>query len=229
VRTLVLVVAVAGCQQVFGLDDTVLSPDGPTSLSITGDILDQNNAGIAGATIRWETYPGLLIKAFTTTDSTGRYALIIPYDGTPLAGDFFAGKAGYIAEAIYPTAPLSTDMMANLTLLNQQDYPTLCMAYGVTCDPAAAFIYAQIYDAQNQAVAGVVVTSNPMGTVRYNANGQASSTATATDSDGIAGVFNVAVGQVVVSASKPGWMFEQQTVYARGTMITVAQLVGQLQ
>jgi hypothetical protein len=70
-------------------------------------------------------------------------------------------------------------------------------------------------------VGGVTISSTPAGTVRYNgSNGLPSSTATMTMADGLGYVFNVAPGQVTLSATGGGMTFKSHAVNARADQVT---------
>src|SRR2546427_413630 len=71
---------------------------------------------------------------------------------------------------------------------------------------------------------GATVTSMPTGTVRYNAGGAPSSSATATAADGVAYIANVAPGNVTVQATASGQTLRQHTVNARANAITLTEI-----
>jgi len=68
------------------------------------------------------------------------------------------------------------------------------------------------------------VSSTPAGTVRYNAGGGPSSSATSTASDGIAYIANVTAGNVTVQANASGHTLRQHVVNARADVITLTEI-----
>src|SRR6266550_4136474 len=88
----------------------------------------------------------------------------------------------------------------------------------------STYAYPAVPLAAGTPVAGATVSSTPAGTVRYNAGGVPSSTATSTADDGVAYIANVAAGDVTVKASASGHTLRQHVVNAHADAITLTQI-----
>ncbi len=228
-RAVVLLVAVAGCQQVFGLDDTVhvdAGVDATTALVVTGQTYSLFGGSVGMVAVSWETDPGQLL-AMDTSDGNGMYRLAIPYAGVPVDGHLHTVRTGYLDTYYYLAGALGGDAIIDIPLMSQDSFMPLCTQVQVSCDATKAFLYFVVFDATGKALAGATVTTAPAGTVRYNDNGSPSASATATSSDGGAFVFNIPIGTISVDAAAVGWTFLQRTMFARAGALNLTYLVGQ--
>jgi hypothetical protein len=176
-------------------------------------------AGVAIAAFReGETTP----IAMTTSGADGTYSLAIPTNGVALDGYLLGTQAGKKDNYLYPPRPLTFDVpSAPILMIPQSTFDTLGSLAQVNQDPAKGWVGVQVYTADNMPVAGAMVTSSPSGTVKYNgASGTPSRTATMTDVDGIAYIFNVGPGTVTISATGGGLTFFSHPVIARADQLT---------
>lgn len=160
--------------------------------------------------------------AMTMSGADGTYSLAIPTNGVALDGYLLGTQAGKKDNYLYPPRPLDFDVpSAPILMIPQGTFDTLCALAQVNQDPTKGWVGVQVFNAANVPVAGAVVTSSPMGTVKYNGTtGTPSQTATMTDADGIAYIFNVGPGSVTISATGGGLTFFSHPVIARAAQLT---------
>jgi hypothetical protein len=186
---------------------------------------------------------GVLIEAFrngdettpiasTTTDGLGDYSLTIDTNGEQIDGFLKATKTGFKTTYLYPPYPLEQDFtMASVFMIKQSTFETLHLAAGATEMMGKGTIALIVTDGANP-VAGTKVTSTPAPTppdARYNAMVGTltlpSSTAMTTHTDGIAYLFNLPPGKVMVGAQKTGMMFKSHQVKAWPDELTTTVVV----
>ena len=191
----------------------------PATIMVSGVADERSLSGttpVAGITV------GAYAEGDTTTpvatamtDSAGKYTLVIPTNGKPVGGFIKATKSGYLDTYLYAPAPLTADFnMAALTELTQNEYDllsgTLC---GVTEDTAKGTVAVEVVDTMQATVGGAMTATSPAASKEcYDQGGFPNKSATATDTDGVAIMFNVAVGSVTVSATKSGATFQTHTI-----------------
>jgi hypothetical protein len=179
---------------------------------------------------------GVLVAAFKnsdeanaitsiTTGADGKYSLVITTGGQPLDGFVKATISMYMDTYLYPPAPVSADFSgASINLLKPATFSllsdTLCRA---TQDSSMGAIALEVLDGATTAampIAGATVSSSPAAAKEcYDASGAPSSTATMTDTDGVAYMFNI-TGQATLSASKSGTTFKSHPVNAHAGALT---------
>ena len=225
------VIALCGCRQILGVDTPVHEQsdapvsDGPSSIMLTGTILQGGgNSTLANAMVQWETDPNANVVASSLSGSDGKYQLVLPYQGMPLVGYAHVTHMGYVDTYFYPARPLASDGQADLTIATANTISLLCSASSVTCDPTEGIIGLTVVDPSGARLAGVTVSSAPAGTVRYDAGGFPSPSATSTDSDGEAFILNVPAGSVTVDAMQNGKTFEQHTLVVRANVLTLTNI-----
>lgn len=199
----------------------------PTNLTVKGIA---SEVGISGRT----PTAGVMVSAFkegdttaivsTTTDAAGAYTLVIPTDGTALEGYLLGTLSGRKDTYLYPPRPISADLpSAPVLILTQATFEAAASLSQTPQVAGMGWVGVQVFDSANMPVEGVVVTSSPAGTVRYNGTmGLPSKTPTATAADGIAYVFSVAPGTVTISASggTGSLTYHSHTVNARADQVT---------
>ena len=160
-----------------------------------------------------------------TTNTPGQYSLAIPTDGTPVNGYLAISDSGHhIDTYAYPAVPLAADVTENVLMVSSNEFSLLAGAAGINPVAGDGFIGVVVRNCQGTSVAGATVTSMPTGTVRYNAGGLPSSTATSTAADGVAYIANVGPGNVTVQATASGHTLRQHTVNARANAITLTEI-----
>ena len=160
-----------------------------------------------------------------TTDTPGHYSLAIATGGTPVNGYLAISDSGHhIDTYAYPAVPLAADVTENVLMVSSNEFSLLAGAAGINPVAGDGFIGVVVRNCQGTSVAGATVTSMPTGTVRYNAGGLPSSTATSTAADGVAYIANVGPGNVTVQATASGHTLRQHTVNARANAITLTEI-----
>lgn len=162
-----------------------------------------------------------------TTDATGAYSVEVATGGTPITGYLRAIQKGYLDTYLYPPRPLAASTTAAAaTMITSGTFDLLgSLALGDAPADGMGHVVVVVVDCNDDPVQGAVVTSSPAGTVRYNAGGFPSDTATATGADGIAYVFNLTPGTVSVDASFDGTSLREHDVTARADVLTTT-IVG---
>jgi len=160
-----------------------------------------------------------------TTNPPGQYSVAISTGGTPVIGYLAVSDSGHhIDTYAYPAVPLAADVTENVLMVSSSEFSFLAAAAGINPVAGDGFIGAVVRNCQGTPIAGATVTSMPTGTVRYNAGGAPSSSATATAADGVAYIANVAPGNVTVQATASGQTLRQHTVNARANAITLTEI-----
>lgn len=197
----------------------------PTTLTVMGSASEIGIGGrtpLAGVTIGAYEEAGATAVATTTTGADGTYVLTITTDGSALDGYVKGSQAGKKDNYLYPAGPLVADISgATILMLTQSTFDLAATLAQTNQVDGMGWIGVQVYTTNNLPVPGVTVTSSPAGVVRYNsANGLPSPDPIVTGTDGIAYIFNVAPGQVTVSASGGGLTFASHAVNARADQVT---------
>ena len=160
-----------------------------------------------------------------TTDTPGRYSVDITTRGTPVDGYLAVSDSGHhIDTYAYPAVPLASNQIENVLMISSTEFTFLAAAAGVTPVAGDGFIGVVVKNCAGTPIAGATVTSSPAGTVRYNAGGAPSSSATSTADDGVAYIANVAAVNVTVMASASGHTLRQHIVNARADAITLTEI-----
>ncbi len=197
------------------------APTVPAMITVSGTASERSISGttpVQGITVAaYSNAAPSTVVVMTTTDASGNYSLVIPTMGKPVDGFIKATKSGYMDTYLYAPAPLVADFnMASLNMLTPSEYSllsgTLC---GVTQDTAKATVAVEVIDTANATVAGAMVASSPAASkVCYDQGGFPNKSATMTDTDGVAIMFNVTAGNTMVSATKTGATFQTHSVNA---------------
>ena len=219
--------AACGSSSSSNVDSNPGGGDGPhgdavvvaSSIMITGTATAPgipSTTNVSGATIGAYRAADDSLVISTTTDASGKFTLVVPTNGTALDGYLKATLATYIDTYLYPPAPLTADYTgAAVEMVTSQTFMTLStIAQGNQMDDKGT-IALEIEDASAMTVSGATVSSNPASSAyRYDGTGISvpSSTATATQADGVAYMFNAPVGAITVSATKAGTTFKSNNV-----------------
>lgn len=197
----------------------------PTTITISGKATTQELSGtspVAGlAVAAFRVGDDATPLATATTDAQGNYSLSVTANGASLDAYLRGTKAGFVDLYLYPRAPLDGDFpAANLDMLTMANLGFLNTLAGGGQQAGKGLIGLTVTDATGAPIAGATVSSTPAsGNARYNSGGLPSSTATATDADGVAFLFNVP-GAVTVTATKAGTTFHAHLVTARADKFT---------
>jgi hypothetical protein len=240
-RALALSIVVVGCGSSNsgnpGDDDDGPAPDAKVFMDAPGTVPSMINfSGTATETGFSGTSPvdGVAVAAFAKTDETtplatgttdgqGNYTLQITLDGAPFDGFIKATKSGYVDLYLYATGPVSSDFSdGSFNMITPSNMNALNNIANGGQQAGKGLIGLGVLDANNQPVAGATVSSTPAsGNYRYmGSNGFPSSTEMATGADGVAFMFSVPAGEVMVTASKSGMTFRAHPVKARPDTFT---------
>lgn len=172
---------------------------------------------------------GAPIATATSDATTGNYSLSAPTGGTPLDGYVLgrhaaSGSTTYLDTYLYPPHPLTADQTQGVILMltsgSNGTLSALSGLAGVTQDENKGVIGLIVADCNGMPLAGAMVTSEPMGTVKYDSGSLPSGDATATAADGRAYIFNVTPGTVNVRATINGMTLRAHDVNARAHAVT---------
>lgn len=238
VSMLVLALVVAGCGK-DGSSPNPPPPPPPGAYTCLGQPLPTSAADpvvvsgvIQGNVLSPSPLAGATLDAFRTGNPTslattisaanGSYTLMIATGGMPLDGYVRVTRTSYIDTYAYPPAPVAANSTQSLYLITSSEFTLLSIAALVTQASGNGFVAVAVTDCNGTAVAGATVSTTPGGTVRYSSSGGVpSASATATSADGVAYVFNVAAGDVVVRANSGSMTLRQHTVNARANAVTI--------
>ena len=180
-----------------------------------------NLTALAGAQVDAYRTGNATALGTTTSAANGSYTLTLATGGAPLDGYVRVTKATYRDTYAYPPAPLVVNATQSLYLLTTAEFNLLASVAGITPVAGSGAIAVVVSDCNGTAVAGATVSTTPSSTVRYASGGVPSTTATATAADGVAYVFNVAAGDVVVRADSGTKTLRAHTVNARADAVTI--------
>ena len=196
----------------------------PTQLAISGAATEQGQSGstpLAGVTIAlYKTGSDASALATATTDAQGKYTLMMMTDGKPIDGYVKASKSGYVDTFAYPAAPVTHDMtMFDANMLTTGTFNLLVSFGGGSAGKGVVTMVVQ--DASAKPVQGATVASVPAsGAYKYSdASGYPTST-TATNTDGLAFMFDAPPGNVTVKATKQGSTFKAHAIMVRADKFT---------
>lgn len=198
----------------------------PTTITVTGTVTQGviSPAPSADAAVTAYRTGNASPLATTTTAANGTFTLTISTGGTPVDGYLQIAKTGYITTFAYPPAPLAANATESPIIVTTTEFNGLSQAAGVTQDGQKGFIAVVAENCDGAAISGATVSTNPAGTYKYNAGGLPSNSATSTSTDGIAYVFNVGPGDVIVQAQGGGHTLRAHTVAAGTTGIVLTAI-----
>jgi predicted small secreted protein len=198
----------------------------PASLTVSGQLKANalNPAALPSAAVAAFKTGVTTALDTTTSDGGGFYTLTIASGSTPVDGYVRVSKSGYLTTYGYPAVPLSANATDNILVITSSEFGFLAGAVGVSPTPGDGFIGIVVTDCAGNALTGATVASNPPGIIHYNAAGAPSSSATATSTDGVAYIFNVAAGNVTISGTAGGHALRQHVVNARADVVTLTQI-----
>lgn len=162
--------------------------------------------------------------AADTSDTSGAYSLAITSGGTPVNGYVRVTDSTHLSTYAYPAVPLASDAVDNVLMVTSSEFLLLASSAGVNPVPGDGFVGVVVKNCAGTPIAGATVTSSPAGTVRYNAGGVPSLSATSTASDGVAYIANVTAGNVTVQSNASGHTLRQHVVNARADAITLTEI-----
>lgn len=198
----------------------------PALVNVTGQVRQHvlSPNALAGAYVFAFRSGDTTTLAADTSNTPGFYSLAITSGGTPVNGYVRATDSAHISTYAYPAVPLAGDATENVLMITSSEFSSLAGVAGITPVAGDGFIGLVVTNCAGTPLAGATVTSSPPGTVRYNAGGVPSSSATSTADDGVAYIANVAAGNVTVQANASGHTLREHVVNARADAITLTQI-----
>ncbi len=154
----------------------------------------------------------------TEGDFTGPYSLTDPTNSTtPIDAYLKATSNGYIDTYVYPPAAITENLVGTpIVMIETTIFGLLPLLTGVTQADGNGVLLVAVVDCEQSAVEGATVSLTPdVGELRYaGANGLPSMTIfPATQSPGVAYIFNVPPGEYQVNATAPdGTLLRTTTV-----------------
>lgn len=198
----------------------------PAIINFTGRVLQNflSQSALSGAAVfafkTGDTNP----LAADTTETLGSYSFSFATGGAPVDGYIRATHSSHMTTYAYPAQPIARDTSQTVFMPTPTEFNFLAQAAGVTPVAGDGFIGVVVRNCAGTPVAGATVSSTPAGTVRYNAGGAPSSSATITADDGVAYIANVAAGNVTVQATASGRALRQHVIDARADVITLTEV-----
>jgi hypothetical protein len=196
----------------------------PALVNLTGQVRTYTNSAISGAGVVAFRVGNATPLDSTTSNTPGQYSIGITTGGTPVDGYLRVTDGTHLPTYAYPAVPLATDITENVLMVSSTEFGVLAAAAGITPVAGKGFIGIVVKNCQGVAIAGAKVSTNPAGEIRYSAAGIPSSTATSTDSTGVAFVANVTAGNVTIMATASGHTLRQHVVNATADAITLTEI-----
>ncbi len=196
----------------------------PALVNLSGQVRTYTSSPISGASVVAFRVGNATALDSTVTNTPGQYSIGITTGGTPVNGYLRVTDGTHMPTYAYPAVPLATDVTENVLMISSTEFGVLAAAAGITPVAGKGFIGVVVKNCQGTAIAGAKVTTSPAGEVRYNAAGFPSSTASSTDSTGIAYVANVTAGNVTIMATASGHTLRQHVVNAAADAITLTEI-----
>lgn len=169
--------------------------------------------------------------ATTTTDANGDYSITVQTMGESIDGYLKATRAGYLDTYLYPPYPLTMDYAnASILMIDEDTRDTLSNLAQGNQLPGEGLVGLVVTNG-TAPISGAMVTSTPAapGMTKYNAPvgnvSLPSSTATSTNTDGVAYIFKAPLGQLTVGGSHPTTTLAAHGLKVRADVLTTTVLV----
>lgn len=170
--------------------------------------------------------PGGTQLATTVSGADGTYSVMADTGGVPVDGYLYATKDGLMDTYVYPPSPLAADITnATALMLKTSTFNLVTALLNTTQTPGNGWIGVVVEDCDGNPITGATVTSDPPGHVFYNKSAFPDNTAHATDTDGVAYIFDLPPGDVTVDADVNGVSLREHSIEVRGDVITTT-IVG---
>jgi len=238
-RRLAFVICVAACSD-SGMphnpDGSGSNPDGsggvPAMITISGQALEQDQssetpvAGVAIAVFASSNESSSLASA--TTDAQGNYTVTVATHGQAIDGFIKASKSGLVDTYVYPPVPMAKDQTnAVASMISTTNYSGLLGIEGASSSNGLIILVVLDATATNP-VSGATVSASPAaGKVRYMDGSMQPFATSATNTDGLAFLFDVPPGSSMVAAAKSGSSFGSHSVKARAGTLTTTIIQAQ--
>jgi hypothetical protein len=167
----------------------------PPQITLTVQTIDATDGDpLAGMTVT-----GLML-APQTTDAEGKTSLTAMTGSVPVDSYITATIATRMTSHAYPSRPYDQDQQLTVPTLSFNDMASLTSAAGTVFETTDAQLTITVVDCDGAPLSGAKVVA-ATGEIFYEVSGVPTSSATATDSTGIAYVFNAASGAFTVAAT----------------------------
>ena len=184
---------------------------------------------VAGALVELFDSSGALLDSATTTADGGRYQLDTVIGCAPLSGSVRGSNpdAGFFDIWYYPPQPWRRSRAGlELTIFDTAARNLAAGIAQVTIQNGTGALALGVEDCTGTPISGATVSTNAGGDVRYVSDlGLPSMMLTATTGKGQVLVFNVAPGDVMLTATVNGQTLRTKTVGVRADAITATTLV----
>ncbi|MFO0618698.1 MAG: hypothetical protein U0414_39260 [Polyangiaceae bacterium] len=195
----------------------------PAVIDLGGDVSGIDGAStskVMGAKV--ELFKNDVLASTTTSGAMGVFSFLdVATNGMPVDGYLRASDPKFLDTYVYPPYPLAKDTPNAAVLLVSPSTITLLSMIGLPAqNPQNAFVGILVVDCDGNPVEGATVSTNPPGTVKYGMGMLPSNSATSTGADGLAYVFNVPAGPVVVDAMAGTNDLREHTIQGRAGVIT---------
>lgn len=206
------------------LADTIAGLDLRPPGTLAGVTRDEAGAAVGGAAIVWEADTAVA----TAADGAGAYSLKGITEG--LDATLRATAPGYRTALTFRRSLSEIDDPGAVAVafLSDAAYASYPVAFGEVQTPSQGMIIGRVLKEDGSPLAGAVVTAEPdVGTARYFGPGGAPDPALLqTSASGLFALFNVPVGNVVLSAVGPGETIRSEVAPSEMFAVTRGELQG---
>lgn len=210
------------------------APQVPQKITVAGSTKQVTAGGasqLTGVSVGAYKRSDDTMLATATSDSNGNFTMDIDTGGEAVDGYLKASISGNLDTYLYPPAKLAADFSgATMNLVASSTVKVLAQFCGTDNFDATmkGFLGLEVVDASGNPVAGaaVVTTPAPAGGYCYDSGPIPKSTATVTDTDGLAYALDI-TGDIAITATKSGMTFGTVNVKERVGSLTTTQIVGQ--
>lgn len=164
-----------------------------------------------------------------TTDAEGKATFTVDRGTSGFNGYMEVTGAGRFPSRIYLRQPLQESTELSFSAISQASMGAFVGLLGLELDPELSLASVLLLDCSGRRARGAVFSSPEAQegtTVGYLSNGLPSPDATATDSSGIGGLFNLPVGEATIRGERQdtgGVIFEQRVFLKAGFIATLSQ------
>jgi hypothetical protein len=162
-------------------------------------------------------------RASTTGDALGAFTVAVPTGGVVSRMHLRTSKAGLTTTLTFLAAPLAADLN-NIAafVIAPAEYQAIIDNNAIAQSPGNGAIRLRVDDCDRNTVLGATVTTSPAGTVVYTSHGPIDTSATSTDADGIAYVFDLPPGAVTITAKSGATTYAGNVVTVTGDTMSFA-------
>ncbi len=180
---------------------------------------------VAGATVELSPIGGAALDT-DTSSGTGAFALSVATGGDPLPYVLHSSAMDYWDTYAFPPRPLVADVSnAPIPMYTPANVSAAAALVSETQQGGNGVLLIRVLDCDDQPIAGATISTDSGETVYYTVNLLPTTSATTTSADGIAILFNVPPGDVVVDAAIGGTSLREHTVEVFADSATVTTVI----